>query len=90
MRSWVLVVAVVAATAVFSACGDGAGSDGDLSATSDAGSAGGPGATASSATSEAADPAGLLSFEAPMVQGGSLDLGSLAGEDLALWFWAPW
>ena len=82
---------MIASVAVFSACGDGAGSDGDLSATGDAGSSDGSGVTATSATSGGGGvPSDLLSFEASTVDGGTLDLEPFAGEDLALWFWAPW
>jgi hypothetical protein len=33
---------------------------------------------------------GLLAFEAPSIDGSVVDVGSLTGEDLAIWFWAPW
>jgi hypothetical protein len=32
----------------------------------------------------------ILSFEAPLVGGGTLAGSELAGAPVALWFWAPW
>ena len=32
----------------------------------------------------------VLDFEAPVLGGGSLRGESLAGRDVAFWFWAPW
>lgn len=29
-------------------------------------------------------------FTAPLVDGGTIDAGDYAGQDLVLWFWAPW
>lgn len=29
-------------------------------------------------------------FSASTLDGGQLDFGALEGQDLALWFWAPW
>ena len=29
-------------------------------------------------------------FSAPTVGGGQIDLGDLDGQDVVLWFWAPW
>jgi hypothetical protein len=67
---------VVGAVALVGCAGGSSGSDGATEAT-----AGGAG---SDATSE------LLAFSAPIVGGGTLDVGtSFAGEPLALWFWAP-
>jgi hypothetical protein len=31
-----------------------------------------------------------LDFTAPTIDGGQLEGSSLAGGDVALWFWAPW
>lgn len=31
-----------------------------------------------------------LAFTAPLVDGGELDLATLAGQPVLLWFWAPW
>lgn len=62
-----------------------------------------PGGTATSAaaggapaTKAPADPnaprldADVLQGQAATIEGTSLDLGSLAGKDLVVWFWAPW
>ena len=35
-------------------------------------------------------PASLLSGEFETIAGSSIDLASLQGEDVVLWFWAPW
>lgn len=32
----------------------------------------------------------VLDFEAPLLGGGTLEGESLAGRDVAFWFWAPW
>jgi len=32
----------------------------------------------------------VLDFEAPLLDGGILRGESLAGRDVAFWFWAPW
>lgn len=32
----------------------------------------------------------VLDFEAPLLGGGSLRGETLAGRDVAFWFWAPW
>lgn len=34
--------------------------------------------------------ASVLSGQAMTIGGESFDLGSLAGKDLVVWFWAPW
>ena len=31
-----------------------------------------------------------LQFSAPLVGGGDIELGALAGRPVLLWFWAPW
>jgi len=32
----------------------------------------------------------VLRFSGPLLEGGTLDGTTLAGQDVALWFWAPW
>ena len=32
----------------------------------------------------------VLEFEAPLLAGGTMQGASLAGRDVAFWFWAPW
>jgi hypothetical protein len=32
----------------------------------------------------------ILRFEGQLLNGGTLDGTSLAGKDVAFWFWAPW
>jgi len=51
-----------------------------------------PVATAASEQS-AVDPATVpaaLQFTAPLVGGGEIEMGALAGRPVLLWFWAPW
>lgn len=47
-------------------------------------------ATSPPAISEAPEPAGVLRFEAPNLAGGVIRGADYAGQDVALWFWAPW
>ncbi len=39
---------------------------------------------------ETAAPADLLGFSATSVGGQTVEVDSLAGSDLVIWFWAPW
>lgn len=39
---------------------------------------------------EAAEGRGLLTFSAPAVGGGVIDGQDYSGQDVAIWFWAPW
>ncbi len=39
---------------------------------------------------EATDTATGVSGEFATIDGSSIDLGPLAGQDVVLWFWAPW
>ncbi len=48
-----------------------------------------PAGSGSTSTPEASVPE-ILDFEATLLSGGTLEGSSLAGQDLALWFWAPW
>jgi hypothetical protein len=78
-----------------SACASGDG------ATTDAGVSPGEGAVTSSpapssgGTGSGPPPAPaavpeILDFEAPLVDGGTLEGAELAGAPVAVWFWAPW
>ncbi|MEO6652348.1 MAG: hypothetical protein ABIP17_06800 [Ilumatobacteraceae bacterium] len=61
-----------------------------------------PVASAPAATSNSTSPAtpaddsvptsvpAALQFSAPLVGGGDIELGALAGRPVLLWFWAPW
>ncbi|HUG84264.1 MAG TPA: hypothetical protein VMM13_06845 [Euzebya sp.] len=46
-----------------------------------------PVAGGSSATPAMTD---ALAFSADLVDGGTFDGGAYAGQDLMIWFWAPW
>jgi hypothetical protein len=37
-----------------------------------------------------ADPPDALAFSAPLIGGGDIEMASLAGRPVLLWFWAPW
>ena len=62
---------------VASACGGAADSDSGASAPD----------TASVATEQ---PADLEAAFVPTAAGGQLDFNTLRGQDVLLWFWAPW
>ena len=49
-------------------------------------------ATSENSSDEAAMAvgAGLLDISAPAADGSTIDLSDFAGEDLMMWFWAPW
>ena len=38
----------------------------------------------------AASGGSVLDVSAPSADGGTIDLSTYAGQDLMLWFWAPW
>jgi hypothetical protein len=47
----------------------------------------------SDGSSDGAPPTGVpaaLQLTAPLVGGGEIELGALAGRPVLLWFWAPW
>lgn len=46
--------------------------------------------TESSSTAPAVDVPEYLDFVAPDVRGGQVIGAELAGQDLVIWFWAPW
>ena len=48
------------------------------------------GASGSSAVSSPGDADARLVDEFPTLSGETIDLESLRGEDVVLWFWAPW
>jgi hypothetical protein len=78
MRASRSVIAVLAASAlVASACG-GAGDTESAASVPD---------TASVATEQ---PVDLEAVFVPTAAGGQLDFNSLRGQDVLLWFWAPW
>ncbi len=63
-----------------SACGGGGASDGEA-------------ATAGESSADVAEEsggAGLPQLVADTVAGAQLDTNDLAGQDLVVWFWAPW
>jgi ABC-type glycerol-3-phosphate transport system substrate-binding protein len=57
------------------------------------GGSGDPSAASSATTDEAATSVQRTTAEAvlmPTASGGELDFNSLRGQDVLLWFWAPW
>jgi hypothetical protein len=57
---------------------------------------GGQGGDRATSQSRPAQPASadratnLLDFQAPKLGGGTVDGSDFAGQDVAMWFWAPW
>ena len=45
---------------------------------------------ASAPTNGSTDVPAALQFTAPLISGGEIELGELAGRPVLLWFWAPW
>ncbi|MEM9561536.1 MAG: hypothetical protein AAGA93_02895 [Actinomycetota bacterium] len=76
-----LAGAVLSVSLLAAACG---GSDADTA--SEAGADAGSGDAANGPVIDDA----TFSGEAATVSGGTFELGDLAGQDLVLWFWAPW
>jgi len=68
---------------VVSACGGGDAGSSSGSETGD------NGAAAASGFADTLDST-VLSGDAVTHTGEAFDLGSLAGQDLVVWFWAPW
>lgn len=90
------VLPVLAATLLV-ACGGGSDPEAvpatdapaPVAATSDA-PATPNGGTADGSTNGSATAPTALQFSAPLVGGGEIELGELAGRPVLLWFWAPW
>jgi hypothetical protein len=51
---------------------------------------GGADAPPSPPASAGSAPPSVLDFDAPLLDGGTFHGASLAGKDVAFWFWAPW
>ena len=49
-----------------------------------------PGSPGTGAPSSSDGGGDVLDFTAPLVGGGTLHGADYAGEDVAIWFWAPW
>ena len=83
-RAKPLAIATILALAA-AACGSGAAPA--TSPTVD-----GPATSTAATTPSDAVPAvpEVLDFEAPLVGGGTFRGETLAGRDVAFWFWAPW
>ncbi len=92
--SWVKRVLVPLITAtLLAACG---GNGSDVASPADA-SAPAPTAAPAPAPTGVAQTTGTpanvpeaLKFSAPLVGGGEIELTTLAGRPVLLWFWAPW
>ena len=80
--------ALLAGFALFaSACGGSASGATESAGDSNAAGAEAPAQTEPERIEE--DPA-KASLVATTVSGGQIDFGSLEGQDVVLWFWAPW
>lgn len=80
-----LAAAVVATGLVLSACGS---DDAPSAATRSA--SGGPAAQADSIADDAPEAAQPLAFRSVTTEGAPFDAEDLVGQDVVLWFWAPW
>lgn len=80
---------------VLVACGGGADTESSATQPAPAVVTEAPAATAApTGGSDAPAPVGAvpaaLDFSAPLVGGGTIELGASAGRPVLLWFWAPW
>jgi hypothetical protein len=84
------VATVVAVGLVLAACGSDTSGDAVTDTVTDT--------TAASAATVPEDSGGvvpddapaILQFSAPLIGGGDIELTTLAGRPVLLWFWAPW
>ena len=85
-----LFAALVAIALVAASCGGGSADNAEASAPAlaPAGRAGQADQSVQSVQSEEVTAEG--SFVVATVGGGQIDFGSLEGQDIVLWFWAPW
>lgn len=82
---WVLLLLAV----LLAACGGGAG----VATAPDGSATDAPAPADGATTDDGATDAGLpeaLAFTATTVGGGTFDGADHVGQDLMLWFWAPW
>lgn len=91
------VVLPLIAVGILAACGSSASGDVDPVAAPATTSAPGPTVTtalpAPLAPSDSGQPVDVpvaLQFKAPLIGGGDIELTTLAGRPVLLWFWAPW
>lgn len=83
------VVLPLIAVGLLAACGSSASDSGAPVASSAATSA----PSAAPAPSDSGLPTNVpaaLQFAAPLIGGGDIELTTLAGRPVLLWFWAPW
>lgn len=82
-----LLATLAALALIATACG---GSDAAVAtqADNDAASSSSSGAADTAEAESPAEPANSL--VASTIDGGQIDFGSLEGQDVVLWFWAPW
>jgi hypothetical protein len=86
---------VLAVGLVLGACGSGSSDDATVppATTAPTTSAPADAARTESDSGSAVAPADVpdaLQFSAPLVGGGDIELTTLAGRPVLLWFWAPW
>lgn len=81
------VAPIIAIVVLLASC---AAPDGDGPVAQPSPTSGGPTATAPSPTPPSDGADALFHGEAPTLDGGTIDLATLAGRDVAAWFWAPW
>lgn len=92
MLARAVLAAALAGTSV-SACGADPGQP-EGSSTSATATSGIPSSSSGKPPTRSAEPTPavpeVLAFEAPLLAGGTLRGETLAGQDVAFWFWAPW
>ena len=85
-RSRIRLTSIAAsALLVLSACGGGATTADEAAAPATA-----PAATADAVGDAPAAPASLLVDQFTTVSGETIDLANFQGQDVVLWYWAPW
>ena len=84
------VAAVLAVGLVLAACGSDTSDDSATDTVTDTTAA--PAATTPEASGGVVpdDVPAILQFSAPLIGGGDIELTTLAGRPVLLWFWAPW
>lgn len=85
---------VLAAAVLVTACGSGSDEAASTTSTTTpqtAPSSPAPGGDGSGVvTADPLDAPEALQFSSPLVGGGDIELTTLAGRPVLLWFWAPW
>lgn len=90
LRATAAVVALLGLALQMSACGDGSDESGPATTALEAPAPSTDGSSPATAPSYPVTAAWPHDWTAKTVGGGQFDAGDYAGQDLVLWFWAPW